>query len=80
VGEKMKVQCGSCTSCIDICPVKAFKGRIFKSEEDVLERFDVVKCHQYRRGVLKKKFGFDGCGLCLAICPYGKPKTRKSSK
>lgn len=78
-GEPMEDHCEDCNLCVDICPADALKGRSFSLEEDRDERIDAVKCHHYRRGVLQKKLGSRGCGLCVYVCPYGNPNISKST-
>ena len=65
--------CGSCTSCLDICPTKAFLGPY---------RLDARKCISYltieHKGVIALEFRqamgnrIYGCDDCLAVCPWNK--------
>ena len=70
-GAPMAERCGSCSACVDICPVSAFSGKSFREDEPRSERFDVHKCkdHQVKQG---ERTGFNLCGLCLYICPHGR--------
>ena len=70
-GTPMKDQCGSCTACVDICPVQAFTGEPFREDEDRDSRFDVKKCDKYFQ-VMRKTQNKAVCGLCMYVCPYGK--------
>jgi epoxyqueuosine reductase QueG len=56
-------KCGKCKSCVEACPVQAFKGVEFRPEDPVEARFDTRACEQYRRT--------HPCGLCVAACPFG---------
>jgi epoxyqueuosine reductase len=76
-GTPMEPKCRDCTACVDICPQKAFTGRLFSPEEPREARFDAAACDQYFRQ-MEKSNGFAICGLCLYACPYGrKPGTAK---
>ena len=70
-GEPMEDRCGTCTECVDVCPVGAFTGRPFREDEDRDLRFDVHKCNRYF-STLRDKMGLAVCGMCLFICPHGK--------
>ncbi len=69
-GDEIEQQCGDCSACVDICPVKAFTGRAFCPEEPRSFRFDASKCYQYFES-MKIESPPDVCGLCLYICPKG---------
>ena len=58
-------KCGKCTSCIDVCPVKALKGIEFRPQDPVDVRFDTLACQNYRKE--------HPCGKCVELCPFGKP-------
>ncbi|MDO9549651.1 MAG: epoxyqueuosine reductase [Methanoregula sp.] len=74
-GSPMEQQCGKCTACVDICPQKAFTGRVFCKDKPREARFDAAACDRYFKELEKSK-GVGVCGLCLYICPHG----RKSGK
>jgi epoxyqueuosine reductase QueG len=69
-GETLKDGCGSCTKCVDICPVHAFTGRAFQADKPRGDRFDVHKCHAHQLR-MKQQIDVALCGLCLYICPFG---------
>ncbi|MFC2063115.1 4Fe-4S double cluster binding domain-containing protein [Chloroflexota bacterium] len=72
-GKPMKVKCGKCTKCIEACPVGAFTGRNFNPSEPREKRMLASKCKDFteaRRG----STGFHICGMCVYVCPFGKPK------
>ncbi|OPX63212.1 MULTISPECIES: 4Fe-4S double cluster binding domain-containing protein [unclassified Methanoregula] len=78
-GSPMEPRCGDCTACVDICPVKAFTGRMFSEDEPREARFDAAACDRYFRQ-LEKEMGVAGvCGLCLWVCPHGRKKKAKTS-
>lgn len=70
-GNQMEEQCGSCTECVDICPVNAFTGRAFSINEPRSVRYDAKKCDQYFES-MKNDMEPAVCGLCLFVCPYGR--------
>jgi epoxyqueuosine reductase len=69
-GAPLEERCGSCTACVDVCPVKAFTGMPFRPGEARDVRFDAGKCDRYFES-MKKKHGMAVCGLCLRACPCG---------
>ena len=88
-GRPMDEKCGDCTVCVDACPVKAFTGRVFRADEPREARFDPVKCARFRGSDLRYQTTQDklgnqdkmkrevyACGVCVKVCPYGKPDPR----
>jgi len=70
-GEPMAEKCGDCTACVDICPVGAFKGRNFRSDESREMRYDARKCEGYF-DEMKNSGKLAVCGMCLYVCPHGR--------
>jgi epoxyqueuosine reductase QueG len=70
-GSPMEQRCGTCTACVDICPVQAFTGRPFHRDEPREARFDAAACDRYFRE-LEAGSGPVVCGLCLFVCPHGR--------
>ena len=70
-GQPLKERCGSCTACVDACPVQAFSGRRFREDEPREVRFDVSLCYAYQR---KERGSLNSilCGVCLYVCPHGR--------
>ena len=60
ISEPLKNQCGTCSICVDSCPVGALKFCQFDdhptSREDIL---DLETC-----------LGDNGCDICIKICPF----------
>jgi epoxyqueuosine reductase len=70
-GGPVENRCGDCRECVDICPVKAFTGVPFTSNEPRSVRFKAHSCKNYT-DKREKTFGEGICGLCVYACPYGK--------
>jgi epoxyqueuosine reductase QueG len=71
-GKPMDERCGTCSQCVEICPVKAFTGMAFIESDTREKRFDAAKCDRYFEAKRKKDAETAVCGLCLYICPHGK--------
>jgi len=76
-GEPLANQCGDCMECVDICPVKAFTGRLFSADEPRDFRYKAEKCDAYFRA-MQAKGELKVCGMCIYICPFGKQRRSKS--
>jgi epoxyqueuosine reductase QueG len=63
--------CGECRICVDACPAKAFTNRIFDPTEPRSLRYDAAGCRDHF-DALKREGKIHVCGLCLAVCPFGK--------
>jgi epoxyqueuosine reductase QueG len=74
-GSPMEPRCGECTACVEICPERAFTGRMFTPDEPREARFDAAACDRYFRGKEMEK-GVAVCGLCLWVCPHGRKAGR----
>jgi epoxyqueuosine reductase QueG len=64
-------QCGDCRACVDACPVGAFTGRPFVPGEPRAARFDAAACERHYHA-LQGSGEPVSCGLCVAVCPWGK--------
>jgi len=77
-GSPMAPQCGSCRACVEICPAKAYTGRMFDPAESREMRFDPMACLKYIRQ--READGHAAaCGLCLYVCPHGHRHRRKAA-
>jgi epoxyqueuosine reductase len=72
-GEPMPERCGDCRECVDICPVRAFTGQPFRESQPREIRYDAAKCDRYLASMREKDAELAVCGLCLYVCPYGRP-------
>lgn len=77
-GTPGRVRCGACRVCVDACPAHAFTGNHFDHDQPRDHIYDAGACNQYmkdRRLSLLGKSVFGGnCGLCIQVCPFGRPK------
>ncbi len=62
-----------CAKCVDICPCGALKGRRWTAGAERAEIIDYQKCNRMRSAFIKKLGRKNACGLCLAVCPFGRP-------
>ena len=70
----------SCTKCIDICPCKALKNQQWTIEKDRSEIIDYQKCNRMRSAFIRKLGRKSACGLCLAVCPFGRAESDQNRK
>ncbi len=70
-------RCGDCRACVDACPVGAFTGRPFAPDEPREARFDAAACDRHHRA-LEEAGEPAACGLCVAVCPWGKKGSGRS--
>lgn len=70
-GSPMEEKCGSCTECVDICPVNAFTNRNFSPDEPREMRYNARKCEQYFDSMADDVIPAV-CGMCMFACPYGR--------
>jgi epoxyqueuosine reductase QueG len=72
-GKPMEVRCGTCTDCVDACPVSAFTGRNFSPSEPRESRFDAKKCDEYLDWYKRvPDMEISVCGMCVYACPHGR--------
>ncbi len=71
---KLRSECPEdCTLCVDICPCKALKNRLWTPETPREEIIDYHRCNRMRSAFIPKLGRKSACGLCLAVCPFGRP-------
>jgi len=71
--HQYECKCGTCTICVDACPSRAIRNKIWTVQTDRDELVDVAACREatLNRG---KEYGkvHGTCGICVAVCPYTK--------
>lgn len=80
--EPVKNRCGTCTACADACPGGAIKGAKtdshFSSRSEALDLDAcVTQLNRFSQAEHIKPYL---CGVCVASCPWGKKKKKKSKK
>ena len=70
-GSASEPRCGDCRACVDACPIGAFTGRPFAPGEPREARFDAAACDRHHRA-LEDAGEPAACGLCVAVCPWGR--------
>lgn len=63
----MDGKCGECNRCVEICPVHAFTGVEFRSEDPREVRFKAQLCSAYMEH-REKTLGARSCGRCVLAC------------
>jgi len=61
-----------CTLCVEICPCRALKNRQWTLHTDRSDIIDFQKCNRMRSAFIPKLGRKNACGLCLAVCPFGR--------
>lgn len=82
-GKALESGCRTCQICTLACPAGAIKGNEFNENEDDADRIDPVRCYNFMEK-RKKDWGIEiercVCGLCVAVCPYGKRNSQSKRK
>ena len=76
-GAEASDTCDDCRRCVEACPAEAFTGRLFDPTEPREARMDVHACEAYRQSVTPEA-GVPACGVCVAVCPAGRPQARRA--
>jgi len=72
-----KSACGLCDICVEKCPAQAANGKLWDTSINRDEFFDAHKCHDMCRRLSMARIQKDTttCGICIAVCPFGKKKS-----
>jgi epoxyqueuosine reductase len=63
--------CGTCTRCVEACPAKALKGKLWQPAMSREEILDAHACDRWKRELFPGFFEGRLCGICSAVCPFG---------
>jgi epoxyqueuosine reductase len=73
-GKIQQPGCGSCTACARACPCGAITGKPWSVGTPRDEIVDAALCSRH----MKDKYAGIGrgavCGICIAVCPFGRHK------
>ncbi|MFH0841911.1 MAG: 4Fe-4S double cluster binding domain-containing protein [Bacteroidota bacterium] len=69
-------ECGKCNICVVNCPAQAITGKPWNINIQRSDFFDAFRCREKCNELARERLNVDAriCGLCIAICPYGKSK------
>ena len=69
-----KSRCGTCSVCVDVCPVRAASGQLWDIHTDRDVFFDALKCRDKCTAFGRDHLKVDRkiCGICVAACPIGR--------
>jgi epoxyqueuosine reductase len=68
-----KSRCGTCSTCVEICPAKAANGKLWDITTEREDYYDAFKCRDKCAEFGRIRLGRDAriCGMCVAVCPIG---------
>jgi len=70
-------RCGTCRRCQEACPAAAIKGGSWEDHPQTREEaLDLSRCLEKVNEDFAKRpeIGKPICGICIRVCPWGKPK------
>lgn len=80
-GRPVANRCGSCTACRDACPSGAIRGvgtrDRYASREEAL-RFERCRDRLTLENATLPDVGVPICGVCIRVCPFGRPAARRA--
>jgi epoxyqueuosine reductase len=74
-------RCGECTLCVEKCPAHAVSDRLWQVGMVREAFFDAFKCRETCGRLARERLNIDAriCGVCIAVCPIGRRKSKKIS-
>jgi epoxyqueuosine reductase len=68
----LKVKCGKCMKCVDVCPGNALTGENWSPGSSQEDYYDVHACFKAAVERCEKATGLKDayCGLCISACPW----------
>jgi epoxyqueuosine reductase len=82
VGTPVTVsECGDCRACVRACPGGAIHDEEWWAGRPRGEFFDAYACFIEASRQLRERVGVTHpvCGICIAVCPQGRPKASEGS-
>jgi epoxyqueuosine reductase QueG len=74
-------RCGDCRVCVDACPAHAPSGVPWRPGIPRDEFFDAFACQQHgMRMKAANNLRHEGCGICVAVCPWTQEYARGESR
>ena len=68
-----RCRCGDCTECVEACPGSVIRGQSWEVGMPREALIDVHLCHAASHRVTLQHAGQQGpCGICVAVCPWGR--------
>ncbi len=71
--------CGTCTLCVEHCPSGAITGAVWSRSAPFEEMVRLSACKSYKQAK-RATDGKPNCGLCINICPYGRPVPQNAER
>jgi epoxyqueuosine reductase len=73
-------RCGDCDLCVIRCPAQAATNRLWKAGMAQEAFFDAFKCRETCTRLARARLNIDArvCGVCIAVCPIGRKKRKKT--
>lgn len=73
-------ECGDCRVCARVCPGGAIHDEEWWPGRPREELFDAQACFVEASRQLRQRVGLNHpvCGICIAVCPKGRPRARRS--
>ncbi|HOG82965.1 MAG TPA: hypothetical protein PK651_11335 [Smithellaceae bacterium] len=75
-------RCGACDICVRLCPGEAANGKLWNSTLDRDEFYNAFRCMEACRRLSQERLNRNVhlCGICVSVCPLGKPSKRRNKK
>lgn len=66
--------CGTCRACVSACPACAITGNSPSGSFSRADLFDPAACSNHMKRAYQHIGRGAVCGICMAVCPFGKEK------
>jgi epoxyqueuosine reductase QueG len=68
-----RCRCGDCTECVEACPGGVISGQLWEAGMPREAMIDAHLCQAASHRVTLERTGQKGpCGMCVAVCPWGR--------